>query len=42
MAGHLAASIVVVAFVLVTFAGSVGLVTIVWRWMLGLIRGDCA
>jgi hypothetical protein len=42
MAGHLAASIVVVALVLVTFAGSVGLVTIVWRWMLAIVRGGCA
>lgn len=42
MAGHIAAAIAVVAFVLMSFAGSLGLVVLVWRWMLAIVRGGCA
>lgn len=42
MAGHLAGAIVVVAMVLVLFAGSLGLVVLVWRWMVTIVRGGCA
>jgi|CXWL01.1.fsa_nt_gi hypothetical protein len=42
IAGHLWQAIAVVAVVLITFAGSLGLVVLVWRWMLAIVRGGCA